>query len=145
MVKLIYFGKITEDGGLNITNKGGFLSDLKAFAGKAIRITIEAKAKRSNPQNAFYWGNFIQCQIDCFKERWGETYRKEQMHEWNKANFWGTEHIIEETGEVVKMPCSSTVYNKTEWEEKLENIRQWFRQNMDWEIGHPNEQAELTY
>lgn len=142
-MKLQYFGTVDEAGKLSLTNNKGFLADLRGLAGKAIRLTIERQSKRSDPQNRFYWGNFLASQIECFKERWGETYRKEQIHEWNKANFWGTEHIIEETGEVIKIPGSSATQSKSEWELTLENIRQWFRQNMDWEIGYPNEQSEM--
>lgn len=135
-MKIQHFGQVDNNGSISVHG-------LKDLVGKPVRITIEPKIKRSLPQNSFYWGNFIQMQIECFKERWGETYRKEQMHEWNKTNFWGNEHVIEETGEIIKIPCSSTKYSKLEWEEKLDNVRAWFRQNMDWELGYPNEQIEL--
>lgn len=143
MTKLTYFGQVTDGGILKLTNQKGFTADLREFAGKHIRLTIERQTKRSDPQNRFYWGNFITGQIDCFKERFGETYRKEQIHDFNKVNFWGTERVIEQTGEVIKIPESSTIQSKSEWEEKLENIRQWFRQNMDWELPYPLEQSEM--
>jgi hypothetical protein len=101
--------------------------------------------QRSLGQNNFYHANFIQGQIDCFKERWGETYRHDQVHEWNKLNFWGENKIIESTGEVIKMPGSSTDNNTVEWESKMEDIRQWFRQNFEWELPFPEKQAEINY
>lgn len=126
-------------------DKNGTLivNGLKDLIGQPVRVTIEPKIKRSVPQNSFYWGNFIQGQIECFKERFGEVYRKEQLHEWNKINFWGDEQILD-SGEVIKIPCSSTKFSKLEWEEKLDNIRAWFMQNMDWTINYPNEQLELN-
>lgn len=109
-------------------------------------VTLEKyKMPRTTKQNNFYWGNFITAQIECFKERWGETYRVDQVHDWNKANFWGTEHVNEETGEVIRSPASSTDNNTVEWETKLDVIRQWFRQNMDWEIGYPEKQEEFKF
>jgi hypothetical protein len=138
MSKEVFFKTVDGDGTLM------FKASLSDFTGKQVKITIEDKKKRSLSQNGFYWGNFIQSQIECFKERWGETYRKEQVHDWNKVNFWGTEHISED-GEVFKMPCSSTNFTTAEWEEKLENVRAWFKQNFEWEIGYPNEQNNLEF
>lgn len=87
----------------------------------------------------------MQEQIECFKERWGETYRKDQIHDWNKANFWAEDHIIEETGEIIKKPASSTDNSTVEWEEKMDTIRQWFRQVMEWELPYPEQQGEINY
>ena len=136
-----------------ITVKDGVLKpnkDLRdTFNGLAdgrYHLTIKPyRANRSTLQNAFYWHIFIQSQIDCFKEFWGETYSKQQVHDWNKANFWGEEKVIEATGEVIKTPSTSTDKTTVEWEEKLETIRQWFRQNFEWEIEYPNEQSELNF
>jgi hypothetical protein len=107
-----------------------------------ISITKHRKSRTSR-QNAFYFGNFLQSQIDCIKEYWGETYTKEQIHEWNKTKFWGQEHLIEATGEIIYMPGSSTTNNTVEWEERLENCRQWFRQTFSWELPYPNQQSEI--
>ncbi len=65
-------------------------------------ISIKKYRKtRSTKQNAFYWDNFVASQIECFQERWGETYSSEAVHNWNKINFWGDEKVLnEETGEV---------------------------------------------
>jgi hypothetical protein len=111
--------------------------------GRWVVTIAKYKKKRSNNQNRFYFGNFIASQIECFQERWGETYRQEQVHDWNKANFWADSHINEDTGEVIMKPASSTDNNTIEWEEKLEKIRQWFRQNMDWELPFPLQQTEI--
>lgn len=135
--KDIIFKTIGEDGSILLTNL--------PFAGKRVKITIQTGSQRSNPQNRFYFGNFIQAEIDCFKERFGEVYSKDQIHEFNKTNFFGSELFIEETGEVIKMPCSSTVFTKGEWEERLDKARAWFLQNMDWTIGYPLEQTDLVF
>lgn len=142
---LRYIGTVT-DGQLKISHRKQFDADLGGFEGSRVIISLRKYRKtRSNKQNRFYWGNFMQEQIECFKERWGETYRKEQVHEWNKANFWAEDHVDENTGEVVKMPASSTDYSTTEWEEKMEIIRQWFRQVMEWELPFPEQQTEIDY
>lgn len=145
MNKLEYFGHVDEKGILKLFNRDGFSEDLTLFLNQDVKITVELKNKRSLLQNGFYWSNFVPSQIECFKEMWGETYRKSQVHDWNKANFWTTEHILEDTGEVVKMPESSASQGTKEFEEKLENCRQWFRQNMDWELPYPLRQSDLNF
>lgn len=141
--QLKYYGKVDESGILKIYDRIGFSDNLKDFCNQEVELIVNLKSKRSNEQNGFYWSNFVPSQIDCFKERFGETYRKQQMHEWNKVNFWGHEKLNELTGEMVMMPESSAIQGTKEWEEKLENCRQWFRQNLDWELPYPKSQSKL--
>ena len=120
--------------------------DLKeAFADQA-KVTIEIKSRRkprSLKQNDFYWGYFLQFEIDCFLEFWGELYDKKQMHDWNKSEFFGEVRAIESTGEVVRLPGSSKELSTIDFELKLDDIRQWFRLNFEFEIPYPNEQGEI--
>ena len=141
--KIEYFGKVDEKGILKIFDRVSFSDDLKDFCDKEVKVIVELKSKRGLNRNAFYWGNFMTSQIDCFKERFGETYTKEQIHEFNKMNFWGEELLIEETGEVIKMPGSSATQSDDEFKEKLENCRAYFRQNLDWELPYPKKQSQL--
>lgn len=129
------------------SQKQDFYKNIKSFKdGQRITVMLETYYRtRSVGQNGFYWHIFLQEQIECFKEYWGEVYDKDEMHEWNKANFWGEEKTIEATGEVIKTPASSTKQSTVEWEEKLEIIRQWFRQNFTWEISYPDQQKSINY
>lgn len=146
MANDLRFVGTVEKGVLKISNRKQFDADLAGFEGSRVIISLKKYTRsRTNLQNAFYWGNFMQEQIECFKERWGETYRKEQVHDWNKSNFWAEDHIDEESGEVIKKPASSTNYSTIEWEEKMEIIRQWFRQVMEWELPFPEKQSEIKY
>ena len=142
--ELRYAGRV-DQGQLKLVDRVGFARDLQSFEGQAVVITLKKYVKqRSDKQNRFYFSNFIQSQIDCFVEMWGERYDKAQIHELNKAQFWAIEHIDEETGEIIKIPCSSTNYSTVEWEEKLEIIRQFFRDKFSWELPVPNEQTDLN-
>lgn len=117
--------------------------DIKQFEGKRVRINIEQlRSVRSEQQNRYYWGVVIQYQLDCFKERWGEMYTKEQVHDWNKANIFCTEKVDESTGEIFKIPGTSVVRGKLVFEERMEQIRQFFQEKFDWIIPMPNEQIE---
>lgn len=121
-------------------------SDMRGFQTGRWTISIRKYRKsRTGAQNRFYWGNFMQSQMDCFKERWGYVYSKSEVHEWNKANFWAEEHIDETTGEVIRLPASSTDNSTTEWEFKMDLIRTWFMDKMDWPLPFPEQQTEMNY
>lgn len=144
--ELIYTANVNEAGELKIINRKGFDQDMQAFAGQRLILRIKKyRRSRSNKQNRFYFGNFMQSQIDCFKERWGYSYNKDQVHDWNKNNFWAEDHVDEDTGEVIKLPTSSTDYSTVEWEEKLDVIRTWFQEKFDWPLPFPEQQADLEF
>ena len=135
------------DCSIHFPNQNWVYTDLKnAFADQE-KITLEVKSRRkprSLPQNSFYWGYFLQFEIDCFAEFWGEIYDKKQIHDWNKQNFLGDTKVIESTGEIVRLPGSSTDLSTVDFELKLDGIRQWFRLNFEWEIPYPNDDLELN-
>lgn len=151
MGELVYIWKVKPDGTLMVPNKEAFQKDMADFAGQEdvmIRVAVKKAGKRTRTtqQNGFYWNNFLESQAQCFLERWGERYTKNQMHQWNKDKFWGEDHFIEETGEVVTMPAETTTnFSTTEWEEKLENIRHWFLRSFDWILPYPEKQEKFNY
>lgn len=139
-----------------LTNVIEKLENGELKGGKSVRATLDGlppgrylievskyRKDRSNKQNRFYFGNFMQSQMDCFKERWGYSYNKDQIHNWNKANFWSDERINNETGEVIKMPASSSDNTTVEWEEKMDIMRSWFMEHMDWPLPFPLQQQEI--
>jgi len=144
--KLIHTGD--NDCSIKYVNEAYVYRDLKqAFDnGANITVTVKSRSKpRSLQQNDFYWGYFLQFEIDCFKEFWGEVYDKKQIHDWNKQNFLGDTKVIESTGEIVRLPGSSAKLSTVEFEFKLDDIRQWFRMNFEWEIPYPEKQIPLKF
>lgn len=117
---------------------------LPTFNGKRVVILIKKlSAKRSDQQNKFYHAYYIQSQIDCFKERWGEIFTKDQVHTWNLNNIWHKEVIDETTGDLYKIPGSSKTKNKIEFEERLEMGRQFFWNKFDWQLPFPEQQLTI--
>lgn len=117
---------------------------IKEHNGKRLEIRLSVVgAKRSNRQNRYYWGVVIAYQMDCFAERWGEIWDKDQVHDWNKNNIWHSEIIEEETGEIIKKPGSSKAADKAEFEFRMEKLRQKFETDFNWRIPLPNEQIDL--
>jgi len=136
------FADVKDDGTLSNFKRLEAHQAIKSFAGKRISIKIErAYNRRTIPENKFYWAVIIEEEIQCFKEFWGESYTKQQIHEWNKSMFWADEKLVGE--EVIKTPCSSTKYTTTQWEERIELIRQWFWDKFEYRLSFPNEQKEI--
>src|SRR6185312_11817272 len=99
-----------DDASINFPNERFVYRDLKEGFKDGEKVTIIIKSRRkprSLAQNNFYWGYFLQFEIDCFLEYWGELYDKKQIHDWNKQNFLGDVRAIESSGEIVRMPGSS--------------------------------------
>lgn len=128
-------------------NVSELISDcFKKFNGSRVVITIKKlRGKRSDRQNRFYHRYYIQSQIDCFQERWGEIYTKEQVHTWNLNNIWCEEKVDQETGEIFKIPGSSKTKNKMEFEERLEMGRQFFYNKFGWQLPYPNQEPEINF
>ncbi len=142
--KLELFSTV-KNGKLQANITRSILKALEGLEGKRVVITInKVKKTRSNQQNRFYWGCVIEIQQQCFLERWGEIFSVEQTHDWNKNNIWHTEKVIEETGEVVKIPGTSVV-TTVEFEERLEKLRQFFWLNFEWKVPLPNEELTIDF
>lgn len=117
---------------------------LHSFIGQRVWIRIEkVKNTRSHRQNRYYWGCVVQEQMDCFKERWGEIWTKDEVHDWNKSNIWHTELVNEETGELINKPGSSKTKTVGEFEERMEKLRQKFELDFEWRIPLPNENLKF--
>lgn len=124
----------------NLKDFKGFLACCKD--GQEFILSIEKwYKKRSLNQNRFYFGNFLQSQIDCFKENWGEVYDKEQIHNWNKCNIWADELIVGD--DVWKMPQSSSSFNTIDWEERLDKCRSFFKDKFNWDLPYPEKQVDI--
>lgn len=139
-----FFSNVDDSGHLQNNVRDQIAVCLKKYAGKRVHITIQKQSKRrSERQNAYYWKIVVRYQQDCFFERWGEQWTKDQVHEWNKSNVWNSEIIDPETGEIIKKPGSSAKQTTAEFELRLERLRQFFELNFDWRIPLPNEQIEF--
>lgn len=136
-----------DDCSIMFTNETYVYQEIKLAFGDGDKVSVEIKSRRkprSLKQNDFYWGYFLQFEIDCFKEFWGDIYDKKQIHDWNKQNFLGDVRAIESTGEIVRLPGSSKELSTVEFEAKLDEIRQWFSLNFEWEIPYPQEQIDIN-
>jgi len=76
------------ENGILKRNRNLLIDAIKSFEGQNVIVTIEkAKKKRSNPQNAYYWGVLIGLTIEGIKNEWGEIWGIEKTHEFLKGKF----------------------------------------------------------
>ncbi len=144
-MKKIQINSSVKDGILATNRK--YISDVvKTFEGANIIITIEKrKKKRSNNQNAFYFGIVIPIMQDAFKDAWGENYSAIEVHEALKAKYCYKEQINESTGEILQIPSSTTNLSTIEWEEYIDKIRAFALEWFNTVLPYPNEQIEIDF
>ena len=130
--------------GLFKRNRNLVLNAIKSFEGKEVVITIDRlKKKRSNNQNSYYWGVLVPITQRAIFDSWGEVWSIDKTHEYLKENFCFREKVNEDTGQVIKLPKSTTENTTTEMEvyhlEIRKHLLEWF--NVD--APEPNQEITL--
>lgn len=133
------------EGGQFRQNKDFIRDAIKIFEGKDIKIVFKRKyKKRSNNENAFYWGVWIPILQRAIRDTWGEIRDANDVHEIIKLNCNYEEKINEETGSFIRVPRSSTELNTYEWEfEFKQKIRQFALEFFNVTLPEPNEQLKI--
>jgi hypothetical protein len=118
---------------------------ISSMNGNDIEITLQKKrVKRSDKQNAYYWGCIIPIVCNALKEL-GHRLSNEECHEWLKMKFNHECAINTKTGEIIgDIPKSTKTLTKAEFIEYTEKICQWCAEYLDIVIPEPNEQTQLT-
>jgi hypothetical protein len=125
-------------------NLNTVLDIVKQFEAMDVLLTFEKpKKKRSKNQNNFYWGVLIPISKNAIKESWGEVWSVEQTHNFFKTRFNYTEKVNETTGEVVKIPKSTTENTTTQQEEYHLQIREFLLEWFNVTAPLPNEHLNL--
>jgi len=130
--------------GLFKRNRNLVLSAIKSFEGKEVVITFDKpKKKRSNSQNAYYFGCLIPIVQNAINTEWGEIWSVEKTHDFLKMQFNFTEKVNEETGEIIKLPKSTTENTTTAQEEYHTQIREFLKEWFGVYAPLPNEDLTL--
>lgn len=126
-------GKLAE--GVSITLR----ELIKKMEGKNLVITVKEQGKRrSDKQNAFYWGVVIPLVKQLF-EGAGTTCTPEDVHCYLKEHVLGMMKVmVLPDGSRRAVVESSTKKDTKEWEDNMEKIRAWAAQ---WGVvvPYPNE------
>lgn len=133
------------EGGQFRQNKDFIKDAVQQFEGKEIKLIFKRKyKKRSNNENAFYWGVWIPILQRAIRDTWGEVRDANDVHEIIKLNCNYEEKVNEETGAFIRLPKSSTHLNTYEWEfEFKQKIRQFALDFFNVVLPEPNEQLKI--
>lgn len=145
-MKIEATGNVKEDGNLYIYNRKIFDSQLHYLIGKEVEITITRKRKkRSSLQNRYYFGAVIPCIQQGLLETQGYQLTVDATHEFLKGSFHYKELVNENTGEVIKLPMSTTELTTTEFGEYLDKIIIFADEFLNIIIPPPGEQSKINY
>ena len=136
---------IVKDGNLAV-NRSLIAKTIKFFEGEEITLTIEKKfRKRSNNQNAFYWGVLIPIISELLQDATGNFFSSEETHDVLKSNCNYKELISENTGEITKIPISTTELTTLEWLGYIEKVEHFVFDYFSVTLPKPNEQLGIDY
>lgn len=129
--------------------EGKFLNEsgiAKAFELPDGRYSLEIKKanKRTNPQNRYYWGVCIRLVHDGLRDM-GHDVSQEETHDFLKAKFNYTEIVNHDTGEVERIPRSTTEMSKEDFSVYVEKIQQFAAEFLSVTIPSPNTQLVFEY
>jgi hypothetical protein len=117
---------------------------VKSFEGKEIKLTIERNfKKRSNNQNAYYWGVVVPLFRDGLQDSYGEKFSLENAHEEIKRRFNLREVVNIHTGEITHVAKSTTENSTIEMEEYMSEVRAFMLEYFGITCPLPNEQIEI--
>lgn len=129
-------------------NRNLVLDAIKSFEGVEVRITLEKlKKKRSNNQNAFYWGVVIPLIQNGLKEATGEFRSADNIHYRILLPLFSpiNEIVNTETGEVVNEKLTSSDMTTTQFCEFIMEVQKWSAEFLGVDIPSPNEDIHLNF
>ena len=145
MTKTETYGEI-KDGELHIVRRKDFIQSLKSMPNCRVIVTVaKAYKKRSNPQNAYLHGVVVNDFMTGFKETTGEDIKHDDAFEILKFYCNYKEVPNELTGEIMKVPLTSTTLSTTQFEEMLDRMRAFIFEWFGITTMLPNEQSELIF
>ena len=128
-----------------VRNHGMIANAVKHFEGKEIEIVVKRRKKlRSNPQNSYYFGVIIPLTINAVSDEWGEIWDAHKTHDFYKTMFLYEEVSHYDTGEIIKIPKSSTDNSTIQQEQYhlkcIEFLKEWFNVY----VPLPNEHLKIS-
>jgi len=141
-----YQGTIKLDNGvLKLVNKEEMLKFAQSLNCKEFTFTLEKKRiKRSTKQNNYYWGVVVPLVKQGLTE-FGYIVNIESTHDFIKLEFNYKEIVNQNTGEIKRLPNSTTQLTKTEFSQMIERVKQWASEWCNIYIPDDGEQIIINY
>jgi len=148
--KYTYHGKVTEAGEIKLPGKRMRKELAGSFRGRGIEVTVRRKRKRrSNDQNAYYWGVVIPYVLRAFIHlgndlQEGSQEHREIVHTMLKDKFLDNRvRLVDAHGQVEEVAPSTTRCTTTEMMEYIDRIQRWAAEYLDCVIPDPGEQVNF--
>lgn len=143
MRRIETYGEI-RDGKLKIIHRKIFIDSFKLFKNGRIKLILERVYKhRSNPQNAYLWGVVYPIVLQGLQEvGYNEIRDIDQVHNFCKSLFLKKKIVNEYTGKSYIIVGSTKELTTIQFEEYLEEIRQFASEYLHHYIPEPNEEMQ---
>lgn len=124
---------------------GSFIAEVKGYAiGTPLEFTVcKSKAKRSSPQNRYYFGVIVNMIHRGLKDG-GMDMSREGTHELLRFRFLAVDTPIGEDGEFISTIRSTTELDKEEFGIYIDQCKQFAAEYLNLVIPEPNEQMQLA-
>ena len=144
MKKLESFGTI-QDGKLHLIHADKFKQNITTLPNGRYRFTLEkVYRKRSNSQNAFYFGVVVTLIMEGLKDAGFENFDKDKTHDLIKYKFLKVEEVST-NGEVIETIKSTTSLTTTEFMSLLADIKSWALEFLNVDIPEPGQEMEIKF
>jgi hypothetical protein len=120
-----------------------FLMRISKLKNQRAELQLIIGKKRTIPENNYYWGCIVEMIMLEINEQWGETFSKNDIHEFLKNRFLDGVEISNENGEIISIRKSTKDNTTTMQEEYHENCRRFAKDFLNLTIPLPNEQLEI--
>jgi hypothetical protein len=134
------------EGGKFKRNRNLALDLIASFEGKDVLLTIEKKRrKRSNDQNAFYWGVALPLVQAGLKDATGEIFSAEIIHEEVLRDLRPFRELANiQTGETKNIRVRTSEMTTSEFMDYIAEIQRWSAEFLGINIPNPNEQTTIA-
>lgn len=144
-MKLTYQAKVNKQAQLIIHNKKAFNKDLISLIDCDVNVVVnKRKKKRSNPQNAYYWGVVVPLVREGLNGV-GYDVSVDETHDFIKHKFALRSLVNKDTGEVLETTGSTTEMDTFDFSKFIEKIQIWSAEYLGVEIPSPNEELEIEF
>lgn len=142
---------------MRISYRDEFVNAIRDFDDCRIKITVEKLynkrsvvtynedgTRKGGGQNGYYHFILLEELAKALTAAFGRFVTKTEAHEFCRNRFWGEEHVLS-TGEIITIPGHSSEKSTVDFEERLQRIRDFAHDYLDWKIPLPNEQSEMPF
>ena len=137
-------GTISEEGKVSVYNMPALNDWRQKNAGRDIVLCFKIKRrKRSNEQNAYYWGVVIPLMTEAINQL-GHDLDEEETHEFLKSRF-NTKQVEVFDGHYIDIPQSTRKLDTKDFMDFIDRIQKFAATMLNLYIPSPNEQTKIDY